>query len=160
MLICFCIISLPSETVAKCALHKVIVKGKVQSLEKKENNTIAKPAVGATVFVFIDESKYTMSNGYATRYPDFFVTGDNGAFTATSAFLPTEVPYYTNENGKDVLIAGKCLGFPKKMEIIVTLKGYLTQRLIYKLDDYSLHMVISQERDLIVELPMIELESN
>ncbi len=157
MLFFFCIISLPCETLAKCALQIIMVKGKVQILEKKEGNTISKPAVGATVIVFIDESKYTI--GDENRYPDV-VAADDGTFTARGGFWQTEVPYYENRDGKEVLIAGKCLGFPQKMEIIVSLKGFLTQRVVYKLDDYSLHMVINQKGDLIVELPPIELKSN
>ncbi len=101
----------------KCPYRGYEITGIVQ--EEKTNQLIA----GARLHFFFDDLQRTLTYGYETRYPDYFETNNQGAFTATV--------YFDSYSGW--LITDQCNKKPKNLTVIITAGGYTARRMKYPL---------------------------
>lgn len=99
---------------AKCPLISWHVTGRVVSL--KTNSGIE----GAQIFIFLDESESTNTAGYGTKYPDFFLTSDEGSYSAVS--------YFDSFKQRFIWGGDECSRVPSIVEVVVVKAGFLTKR--------------------------------
>ena len=135
----FALLPLKQQAFAKCAFAKYTITGTVQDESRRQAIS------NATLFFFFDDYKSTLSEGYKTKYPDFFTTDTKGIFVAT-AFFDT----YSGGG----LFGDRCNSKPKRLTVIITASGYLTRRVIFN----TKHLNIGGETlDHTIELPPILL---
>jgi len=139
ILVLFAFLPIKEQAFAKCAFAKYTITGTVQDESTRQAMS------NVTLFFFFDDYKSTLSEGYNTKYPDFFRTDTEGSFVAT-AFFDT----YSGGG----IFGDRCNKRPKKLTVIVTASGYLTKRVILnakalKIDGGPL--------DYIIELPPLFL---
>ena len=82
----FALLPLTEQAFGKCALVKCTITGTLQ------DELTTQPISNASIFLFFDDYKSTLSEGYATKYPDFFITDTNGTFVATAFFRTDSSP--------------------------------------------------------------------
>ena len=140
--ICLSIILVSARSYSKCGLAEWRIVGRVISQSSKM------PIEEAKVFVFLDDSDSTNSNGYYTRYPDFFVTNGNGMFHATS-YIDTFERRSLFGIGRDI-----CTRKPKTIEVVVVKEGFLTIR---KEFSRSEHEIQGADKTRTIKLPDIML---
>jgi hypothetical protein len=124
--ICLSIILINARSYCKCPLAEWEIVGRVISRTSKM------PIEGAEVFVFLDENNSTSSNGYYTKYPDFFVTGEGGMFHATS-YIDTFERRGFFGIGPDI-----CTRRPKNIEVLVVKEGFLTMRKSFDRSEFEM----------------------
>ncbi len=122
-LILLALLPLRQQAFAKCAFAKYTITGIVR--DESTNQAIP----NTTLFFFFDDYKSTLSEGYKTKYPDFFTTDREGNFVAT-AFFDT----YSGGG----LFGDRCNRKPKKLTVIITASGYLTKRVIFNTNDLNI----------------------
>jgi hypothetical protein len=113
------IISLFTHCMAlgKCPYRDYEIKGVVQ--EERTNQFIA----DAKLLFFFDDEQSTLTNGFETKYPDYFITDAQGAFTATVYFY-TYSGWFLND---------RCNKKPESLTVIITVEGYPARRMEFKL---------------------------
>jgi hypothetical protein len=133
-----------SELFAKCAMVKYVVKGTVKNKNTPKPLDLM-PLEGAQVFIYFDEAGSTYSEGYDTKYPDFFYTDKNGNYEASVFFLPRET--------FSILAGEKCLNNdPTLLEVLIFRKGASSYRRIFHEKDFN---VSGEDKDKSIQLPEI-----
>ena len=72
ILLLFALLPIKDQAFAKCAFEKYMITGTVR--DESTRQAIS----NATLFFFFDDYKSTLSEGYKTKYPDFFRTDTEG----------------------------------------------------------------------------------
>lgn len=140
--LCFLMIVNIAQANAKCAIVKWDILGEINSARTQQG------VEGAHVFVFLDKSESTNS-AYIAKYPDFFVTGEDGRFVAASYFDPfRKMPLF------DPLFES-CAKKPNMVEIIVIKPGFATKRRLFKSPDFTM---IEEGETRKILLPVISLD--
>jgi hypothetical protein len=108
---------LPSSMAnAKCQMKEYVFSGAVREAVS------GKPIAGARVYLFLDQQDGTYSRGYATKYPDYFITDAQGKFVATS--------YFNTFTAYSPVTGDQCDGTPKSVEVVVVKDDYLSARAV------------------------------
>ncbi len=139
MLALLALLPLKQRAFAKCAFAKYTITGTIR------DESTGQAISNATLFFFFDDYKSTLSEGYKTKYPDFFTTDTKGIFVAT-AFFDT----YSGCG----LFGDRCNRKPKLLTVFITAPDYLTKRVIFKKKDLNAG---GGDLDRTIELPTILL---
>ena len=125
---------------SKCALEPYKINGQIFEEQSQ------KPVEHAKVIVFFDDYESTSSDGYFTKYPDFFETKESGNFNATA--------WFDTYSGSGLFGGDRCNGQPKSVTIVVIAEGYRTKRKEFELK----HVIVKGRTDNhIIELPPVEM---
>jgi len=140
LLIFFSMILFNATAHPKCALVRWQIVGRVISESTKA------PIEGAKVFVFLDDSESTDSNGYYTKYPDFFLTQADGMFHAAS--------YIDSFKRRSIFGIGPdiCSRKPKYIELFVIKEGSLTLRKRFNKSQYEMQQTDEIRRIILPDI--------
>ena len=120
--LCVFFLSCTTGSAVKYPSIPFLIKGKIVNWKTKA------PVAGVTVIAFLNDSIYSVNNGFWKEYdyPNFGKTDQSGEFIARTQL-------YKQRGGEN----------PKKLEIIAFREGYRTQRFIIK----DLKAVMPKEDD-------------
>lgn len=134
----FALLPLRQQAFAKCAFAKYTITGALR------DESTGQAVSSATLFFFFNDYKSTLSEGYKTKYPDFFITNTNGVFVG-AAFFDTYSGFW---------LFDRCNRKPKLLTVVITAPGYLTKRVIFKRKDFDIR---EEASDYKIGLPPITL---
>jgi hypothetical protein len=141
-LLALLILSVAGIATAKCAYHEYDFHGLVV------DGSTHQPVANATVLIFLDDYDSTVSGGYLTKYPDFFLSDSTGRFTAVS--------YFDSYRTNSILGGDICDKEPTRIELIIMAPRFLSKRIELRFKSLK-HQKISRWKNG-VELPAIMLK--
>jgi hypothetical protein len=132
----------PELVAAKCAMEPYRIEGK---LVEEDSRT---PISGASVFVFFDDQEGTWSQGYETKYPDYFTTDTSGNIAATA--------YFDRYSGYNSVVGDQCKATPARITLVIVDKAHLTKRLEFKTKQLK---ISGSDFEKLISLPVIDMRS-
>jgi hypothetical protein len=130
----------PEFAAAKCAIEPYRIDGKLIDEGSK------RPISGANVFVFFEEQEGTWSDGYETKYPDYFTTGASGNIVARA--------YFDRYSGYSSTTGDQCNATPASITLVIVDRAHLTKRVAFKTKQLK---ISGNEFEKSISLPVIEM---
>lgn len=137
LLLIVCLSVKPAE--AKCGYSQYVFEGSI--LDESKN-----PIAGATVFLLLDNQESTLSEGYYTKYPDFFLSSTDGLFKVTG--------YFNSFRKISLFWRHICDKVPSKVEVVTTAPGFISKRVVFQ---FAALKVSTSELGQLAKLPPIVL---
>jgi hypothetical protein len=111
--------------------------GKYETIGVVRDKDTDQPIANAKIICFLDNAQWTGAELYDTSYPDYFISNNDGSFTATT--------FFNTYSGPGLFVSDRCNYRPKKLTIVIIAEGFSSKRIEYKIKklinaDYKINL--------------------